>query len=184
MKKKSNFKLLMMLTVVVCLLSFVFEANAQQKRRRTTRRAKAPVTTPAQPPAAALEVKEGSQKVSTQIKNVSKFLYVLGGVARNIEAVDADIKARRTTRRETIDQNERAKQTVFTSIKNLQEGLAPIEIEFRTKAGLRAYLPQISGVTEMTGQAADQAAAGQLTESGRTLLMVIEKLSDTLAALP
>jgi hypothetical protein len=32
--------------------------------------------------------------------------------------------------------------------------------------------------------AEDQATAGQLTESGRSLLLVIEKLSDTLAALP
>lgn len=183
MKKKTNFRLWMMFTVVVCLLSFVFEANAQQRRRKPVRRAKAPVTNPA-PPAAGLEIKDGSQKVSTQIKNFSKFLYILGGVAKNIEALDADIKARRTTRRETIDQNERAKQTVVASIKNLQEGLAPIEIEFRTKTGLRPYLAQITGVTEMTGQAVDQAAAGQLTESGKTLLMVVEKLSDTLAALP
>lgn len=183
MKKKTNLKLLMMFTVVICLLSFVFEATAQQRKRRPARRAKSTATTPA-PPAASLEVKDGSQKVSTQIKNVSKFVYVLGGIAKNIEAIDADIKARRTTRRETIDQNERAKQTVVASIKNLQEGLAPIEIEFRTKNGLRPYLSQISGVTEMTGQAADQAAAGQLTESGKTLLMVIEKLTDTLAALP
>ena len=36
----------------------------------------------------------------------------------------------------------------------------------------------------MAGRAEDQAAAGQVTESGRTLLLVIEKLSDTLAALP
>jgi hypothetical protein len=36
----------------------------------------------------------------------------------------------------------------------------------------------------MSGTAEDQAVAGQMTESGKTLLLVIEKLSDTLAALP
>jgi hypothetical protein len=36
----------------------------------------------------------------------------------------------------------------------------------------------------MSGEAEDQAAAGQLTNSGKTLLLVVEKLSDTLAALP
>jgi hypothetical protein len=36
----------------------------------------------------------------------------------------------------------------------------------------------------MTGTAEDQAAGGQLRESGKTLLLVIEKLADTLAALP
>jgi hypothetical protein len=36
----------------------------------------------------------------------------------------------------------------------------------------------------MTGTAEDQASAGQLRESGKTLLLVIEKLADTLAVLP
>lgn len=185
MKKTPNFKFVLVAFVAVfCLLSFVSEASAQKRRttRRTTRKPAA--TTPATPPVNSFEIKEGSQKVATQIKNVSKFIYVLGGIASNIEAVDADIKARRTTRQTTIDQNAQSKQAVVQSIRNLRAGLAALEEEFRTKNSLRIYAVWTDGISTMTEQAERQASAGQMTDSGKTLLIVVEKLTDALAALP
>lgn len=183
MKRNTNLNLtLMAFAVVVCLMSFVFEASGQRRRRPATRKpAAAKTTTPA---ASSAELKEGAQKVSTQIKNVSKFVYILGGLGKNIEALDADIKAKRTTRQASIDENEKAKQAVVESIKNLQAGLAALETDFRTKNSLRIYAPWVDGVSGLSANAAAQASSGQLTESGNTLLMVVEKLSDALAALP
>lgn len=186
MKKTLDFKFVFVAcAVVICLMSFVFEASAQ-KRRTTTRRTtrKPAATTPATPPMNMLELKDGAQKVSTQIKNVSKFLYLLGGIAKDIEAIDSDIKARRTTRQMTIDQNAQAKQAVVQSIRNLRAGLAELENDFRTKNSLRMYAVWTDGLAATTEQAEGEAAAGQLTNSGRTLLTVVEKLSDALAALP
>lgn len=185
MKKNTNLKFaLMVFTVVVCVMSFVFETSAQ-KRRRTTRRATKPAATASATSSAnAAELKDGAQKISTQIKNVSKFLYLLGGIAKNIEAIDADVKARRITRQTTIDQNEKAKQAVVLSIRNLRAGLAALETDFRTKNALRIYAPWSDGISGITQQAEEQASSGQLTEAGNTLLLVVEKLSDTLAALP
>ena len=80
--------------------------------------------------------------------------------------------------------NAKNKQSVVTTLQNLRAGLVALEIEFRTKPALKNYLFQIQGISDMAGLAEDQAADGQLTEAGRTLLMVVEKLSDTLVALP
>lgn len=165
--------------VCFCLLCFVFSANAQ-KRKTTTKKNTRPAATKA---VSNLEVKNGVGKVSTQIKNVSKFLYNLGGVARVIEDLDRDIATRKASRT-AVALNTKNKQAVVTTMKNLRAGLVALEIEFRTKPALKTYLFQIQGISDMAGLAEDQAAEGQLTESGRTLLMVVEKLSDTLAALP
>lgn len=186
MKKTPNFKFVLVAFVAVfCLLSLVSETSAQ-KRRTTTRRTtrKPAATTPTTTPVNNFEIKEGSQKVATQIKNVSKFIYVLGGIASNIEAIDADIKARRTTRQTTIDQNAQSKQAVVQSIRNLRAGLAALEEEFRAKNSLRIYAVWTDGISTMTEQAERQASAGQMTDSGKTLLIVVEKLTDALAALP
>lgn len=168
------------MAVFVCLLSLSSAANAQ--RRRT------PVRKTIRPPVVSVttnisEVKSGAEKVSTQIKNVSKFIYNLGGVARIIEDLDKEIAARKASRN-APELNQKIKRDVLTSIKNLRAGLVALEIEFRTKPALRNYLFQIQGISDMSGRAEDQATAGQFTESGKTLLLVIEKLSDTLAALP
>ena len=166
--------------IVVCLLCFTFSTNAQKRKSarktRTTAAATTALTT-------AAEIKSGAEKVSTQLKNVSRFIYVLGGVARAIEDLDREIEAGKASRNAS-DLNRKNKQSVITTMRNLRAGLAALEIEFRTKPALKTYLFQIQGITDMSGAAEDQAAAGQLTESGKTLLLVVEKLSDTLAALP
>lgn len=167
------------IAVFACLLTFVVSTQAQ--KRRTTKRVKTNVvgTTATN----ASEIKSSAEEVSTQIKNVSKFLYNLGGIARIIEDLDKEIAARKASRN-APELNAKIKQDVISSIRNLRAGLVALEIEFRTKAALKNYLFQIQGISDMSGRAEDQATDGEFTESGKTLLMVIEKLSDTLAALP
>ncbi len=176
---KINKNLIKFAVVTLCLFSFVFTAKAQ-KRRTRTKTTKATTTTA---PTSNAEIRSGAEKVSTQIKNVSKFIYILGGVAKGIEDIDKQIKTGRVSR-DITNKNAQFKQDVLQSIRNLRAGLVALEIEFRTKPALKNYLFQIQGISDMSGIAEDQANGGQLTESGKTLLLVIEKLSDTLAALP
>jgi len=172
--------------VFACLLCFTLSAEAQ-KRRIPVKKVTKPASTAVVNNAAETnaEIKAGAEKVSTQIKNLSKFIYVLGGVAQGIQDIDKDIvSAKGKVARNVVDQNTKNKQTVITTIRNLRAGIVALEIEFRTKPALRTYLPQIQGISDMTGIAEDQAMAGQLTESGKTLLLVVEKLADTLVVLP
>lgn len=178
---KTNRNLMKFAAVVLCLLGLTFTADAQKRRTRTKTTKPAVTTTTA--PTSNAEIRSGAEKVSVQIKNVSKFIFVLGGVAKGIEDIDKQVKTGKVSR-EITDKNAQFKQDVIQSIRNLRAGLVALEIEFRTKPALKNYLFQIQGISDMTGTAEDQAMAGQLTESGKTLLFVIEKLSDTLAALP
>jgi len=165
--------------IFACLLCLVFSANAQ-KRKATSKKAK---PTAASTVTTTAEIKSGAEKVSTQIKNFSKFIYKLGDVARVIEDLDREIAEGKASRN-APDLNAKNKQAVVTTMRNLRAGLVALEIEFRTKPALKTYLFQIQGISDMSGVAEDQATAGQLTESGNTLLLVVEKLADTLAALP
>jgi len=168
------------IAIFTFVLTLTFSADAQRRKtpvKRTTRPAAATTVTNN-----SFEIKAGAEKVSTQIKNVSKFIYNLGGVARIIEDLDKEIAARKASRN-APELNAKIKRDVIVSIKNLRAGLVALEIEFRTKPALRNYLFQIQGISDMSGVAEDQANGGQFTESGKTLLLIVEKLSDTLAAL-
>ncbi len=178
---KSNKNLITLLAIVACVFVLAFSAKAQ-KRKNAGKRTKSTVSA-AVAATTASEVKAGAEKVSTQIKNLSKFIYNLGDVARVTEDLDREIAAGKASRNAPA-LNEKNKRAVVTTVKNLRAGLAALEVEFRTKPALKNYVFQIQGISDMTGLAEDQAASGQLTESGKTLLMVVEKLSDTLAALP
>ena len=176
-------KYLLKLTFLSFAVLLTFTASAEaQKKKSTTRRTTATKTTPT-PAVSTLDVKDGANKVSIQIKNVSKFIYVLGGVASGFETADKEAKANKLSKA-AIDKNNQDKQTVIATIRNLKAGLAELEVQFRTKPALKPYLLQIQGITDLTTQSEDLAIAGRFMDSGRALLLVVEKLSDTVTAMP
>ncbi len=180
-------------TLTLCaVLAFVFSlsASADAQKRRTTKKraannaARANVNaTPAANAAKTAEIKDGARKVSDQLKNVTKFTYLLGGIAGGIEQIDKESKTKKLSQ-SALSLNDENKKKVIRSIRDLRAGLAALEAEFTTKNSLRLYNFQIQGVTDMSGRAEDLALSGQFTESGKMLLAVVEKLSDTLVSLP
>lgn len=161
--------------ILLCVVCFAFSAKAQ-KKKTTTKQTTTTVTNTA-------EVKAGAAKVSIQIKNTSKFIYNLAGIARAIEDLDVEVKAGSASQK-SVDINAKNKQAVMTGLRNLTAGIAALEVEFRTKPALRAYLLKIEGIAALCAQSEDFASAGRFIDSGKPLLAVIEKLSDTLEAMP
>lgn len=181
---KSNNYLAKFTTIFICLLCLT-TMTAAQKRRTTTKKTTKPATTtaPSTPDASIVEIKNGAQNAAVQLKNVTRFIYLLGSIAQGIEDVDKEISARKASPA-TVDLNTKNKQGVIAGIKNLRAGIVALEIDFRAKAPLRTYVPQIGGISDIAAQAENQAAAGQLKDSGKTMLQIVDKLTDTLAAMP
>ena len=107
----------------------------------------------------------------------------MGSVANGIETIDEDARAGKVSR-EVQDKNTKFKRDVLQSIRNLRAGMIALEVDFRTKPQLQKYILNIQGISDMSGRAEDLATGGEFVESGKMLLLVVEKLSDTLAALP
>lgn len=178
MKRNLNLK---SLVVFIFALSFIFglsvNADAQRRTRsKRSRKAKTRVTN-------ASIVKKGAKDVGIQVKNVTKFVFVLGGVAKGIEDIDKDVRAGRATR-EIENKNVQFKEDVIASIRGLRAGLIKLESDFRTKAPLKKYLLQIQGLTQQANKVEDLAMVGQFSDAGKELLMVVELLTDTLVAMP
>jgi hypothetical protein len=161
------------------LLTFAVSAEAQKKKPVT----KKPTTTTTTTTTNTFEIRDEAGKVATQIKNVASFIYRLGGIATGIEDLDKQAKSGKLSKAE-VDKNAQFKQAVIQSIVNLKAGLAALESDFRTKNSIKPYLFQIQGVTDLAMQSEDLARAGKFTDSGKALIGVVDKLADTLAAMP
>lgn len=172
---KTNKYLLKISVFLVCVLLLTVSAEAQKKKKTTKTNTNTTTT--------ATEIKDGASKVSIQIKNLTKFIFSLGVVSQPYEDLDAEIKAGKASKKGT-DLYAKKKAIVLTTIRNLRAGLAALEIEFRTKTALKTYLPQIQGIADLCGQSEDLVNSGKFIESGKPLLLVVEKLSDTLAVMP
>jgi len=110
---------------------------------------------------------------------MTRFIYLLGGVASGIASVD-EAARRNEASPELIQRNQQSKATVKTSIQGFRESLDRLEIEFRTTPDLQPYYIKLAGSAAGAAKAEELAAANQFDNAGRTLLTVINRLTDVL----
>lgn len=121
----------------------------------------------------------GAQRVADQIKLMTRFVYLLGGVTSGIAAVDEAAKRNEATP-ELLKKNQQNKATVKSSIQGFREGLDKLEIDFRNQPELQPFYIKLAGSAAGAATAEDQAAANQFDAAGRSLLTVIGRLADVL----
>ncbi len=161
------------LLILVCLILTPIAAQAQKRRTSGKKTTAAAKTEP------AAEVRAGATRVAEQIKVLSKFLYLLGGVTKGIEAADAAVQDGQASQ-SIQNQTERNKAVVRDSIKSMREALDQLQVDFRLKPDLQRYYTRLAGSAAGAATAEDQAAANQFDRAGRSLLTVVNRLTDVL----
>ena len=165
--------------ITICaLLVLTTAAFGQTRKRSSTAPAKTTKAGDAEAAAAAAIKTEGATKIATQIKNLTMFLYLLGGVAKSVEAMDVAAKAGQTA--PTNDKNKAQLKQSFT---DFRVGLDALEVHFRSTPELQPYYTKLIGSASGAADAEAQAAAGQFNNGGRTLIVVVGRLTDVLVAM-
>jgi hypothetical protein len=161
--------------ILTCLviLFIVSPATLAQTRRRTSR--PAPATTAKK----SVAVQAGATRVADQLKVLTRFIYLLVVLENGIEAADAAAR-RNYASPAVLDQTQKSKATVRTSIANVRQGLDQLELDFRSNSELNRYYIPLAGVASGAAKAEEQAAANQFDQAGRTLLDVVNRLTDVL----
>ena len=165
--------------VLICMLTVLVADSSSQTRRSPARRGAGAAKADAEK---AADLKAGAAAIAAQIKTMTHFTYLLGGVVKGIESVDQAVgknEASPTAR----EQNERNKARVRDSLRSVREGLDKLEGDFRFHSTLKNYYQYLNGVARAGELAENQAAANRFDEAGRTLLKVIDQLTDALGAM-
>ncbi|MDQ2922434.1 MAG: hypothetical protein M3R52_12595 [Acidobacteriota bacterium] len=166
---------LLLAASLATVILFPISSFAQTRKRSTTRSSRSSPTTPK---ASAIQ-REAAARIADQIKILTRFIYLLGGVAKGLESVD-DSTRRNEASPAIVEQAKRNKMTVRTSIQSVREGLDKLELDFRTTPELQRYYIKLAGVAAGAADAEDQATANQFDKAGRTLLEVVNRLTDAL----
>jgi hypothetical protein len=167
--------------VTVCAVLVLSIAAPAQTRKRTTKPkhpSASTKTADAELAAAAAVRTDGATRVANQIKNLTTFLYLLGGVARSIESLDAAAKSGSPS--PTIEKNKAQLRQSFT---DFRIGLDALEVHFRSKPELQGYYTKLVGSASGAADAEAQAAAGRFNDAGRTLIGVVGRLTDVLVVM-
>ena len=162
---------------VACLMLLPATALSQQRRRTTSGKRSTRAAAAAQPGANA--VREGERRVAEKIKVLTRFLYLLGRVSSSLETAD-DLARRNEASPTAVEQVQKRKTEVKTTLRNVREGLDELEIHFRSTPDLQRYYTKLAGVASGAATAEDQAAANRFDQAGRSLLDVVNRLADVL----
>lgn len=167
--------------IAIAVLTAIFIIPSSvlgQTRRRTTPRPSAAAT--AQRTAQVRT--QGATRVADQIKLLTRFTYLLGSVTSGIAQVDEAVR-RNEASPQMVENNQQSKARVKTSIQGFREGLDKLEIDFRATPELQPYYIKLAGVAAGAATAEEQAAGNQFDAAGRSLLNVINRLTDVLLAM-
>ena len=164
-------------TASLAAILIVPAATLGQTRSRSSRPRPAPKTTATQPVSAVRTA--GATRVADQIKSMTKFIYLLGGVTSGIAALD-EAARRNEASPQLLQQNQASKARVKGSIQDFRVGLDKLETDFRATPELQPYYIKLAGSAAGAATAEEQAAANQFDAAGRTLLTVINRLTDVL----
>lgn len=169
------------LIVPLCILLLTTTVLGQSRSRRSSKRTSSSAAkTTAAADAAAAEVRtKGATTIANQIKNLTTFLYLLGGVAKSIETLDAAAKAGQAS-----PTNEKNKAQLRASFGDFRAGLDALESYFRSTPELQPYYVKLAGSAAGAATAEELANAGHFDQAGRTLLGVVGRLADVLVAMP
>jgi len=167
-------------TTLLTLLLLAPSTAFSQTRNRSTSRQKPTSTSTAAATQRVVQVRtQGATRVADQIKFLTKFIYLLGGVTSGIAAVD-EAARRNEASPAVLQQNQQSKTQVRTSIQGFRESLDKLEIDFRATPELQPYYIKLAGVASGAATAEDLAAKNQFDAAGRQLLNVINRLTDVL----
>lgn len=163
------------------LFVLLFSVSADAQRRRTTR--KTTRATAAKPATTsytnAIAVRQASQTVANQVKNLSQFLYLLGGSVASIRTLEAEARTGKLSAADK-QKTEAGKKGIILTITTFKNAMVKLETDFRANPALKPYLLQLTGVGDTAATAEDQARAGQFDQAGRTLIQLVDQLTTVL----
>jgi len=121
-------------------------------------------------------------QVAEQIKNVSKFIYIYGKVVYSLQIADDDAKSGKAS--PTVqDANKKSKDALITNINGLRAGLNTVAAKFQANSRLQVQYLKLSFAAEAIATAEQLAKAGQYDEAGKSLVIAVERLTDTLTTM-
>lgn len=171
-----------LVVALACLLIAPLSAPAAQSRRRKPSASSRRSTASRTEATTSFDRRDGAERVAGQIRRLTQFLYLLGGIAKGLDATDEAVRSGASSP-EIAAAIQRNKDSIRGSIRDVQAGLAQLEDDFSTKPALRPYYHNLLGIADAGAQASQFADANQFDQAGRALLKAVGRLTDTLLAM-
>lgn len=168
--------------VLACLLVLTAANAFGQTRRRTTSRKSRSASTKNQnetaPGGTTAAAATAAARVAEQIKSLGRFLYLYGPIWKELQSNEAAQGSQQSAGAAEALQRNKAK--LREAFHNYRTQMDELETAFSSSSELRPYYTKLLGVAASASQAEEAVAASRYDQAGRTLLEVMNRLTDVL----
>jgi hypothetical protein len=171
-------KRILMIALACLLMLTALSAFGQTRRRTNSRGTSRSASTKNQGAASSsAPAQTAAVRVAEQIKSLGKFLYLYGPISKELANSEAGGQSQSPTATETMRQNRAKLRDVF---QNYRLQMDELETLFSSSAELRQYYTKLLGVAASAARGEELVAAARYDEAGRSLLDVMNRLTDVL----
>lgn len=167
-------KRIRMILLACLMVSAASNVYGQTRRRTTGGKRSRPASTRNQ--SEPVQAATAASRVAEQIKSIGCFLYLYGPIWKELAANEALAQQSSTA----PDLLERNKAKLREAFHNYRVQMDELETTFSSSSELRPYYTKLLGVAASAGQAEDSVAASRYDQAGRSLLDVMNRLTDVL----
>ena len=172
-----------LILALTCLV-FLSSVIASQTHRPGASKGGGNTSTPSYSDKEQAEVRAGRERIAAQIKVLTQFLYLFGGVSNGIESAEvANRNREKSSVALSAAQLEQNKAKMIDSIRKVRAGLEGLESSFRFNQALQRYASSLAGLSRLGQTAESQAVSSNFDQAGRSLITAVNKLADALASL-
>jgi hypothetical protein len=133
-------------------------------------------------PAPTPDMRVEAAKVAEQIKYISNFIYVYGKVVNSLQIADEQMKSNQASP-EAKATNQENKDKLIISMNRLRSGLENLASGFEGSQRMQVQYLKLAYATEASFEAERLAVAGQYEEAGKSLVAVVERLTDAIISM-
>jgi hypothetical protein len=157
----------------VCVLLVLPDAALGQSRsRRTSTQRRRASSSSSSTQLESVQANSGRIRLADQIKTLTRFLYLYGRFSKDLELTGAQAEA--------SDVANRTRAALADNLRNIRAGLDQLETQFRMTPGLERHYRRLAGVAQRASDAEARVSANQLDQAGRTLVEIVNQLTDVL----
>jgi hypothetical protein len=174
LKRISIFTAIILIALGVTSLATSFAQQRQRQKKPSTSIKPKPTPTP--------DMRAEAAQVATQIKNVSNFIYIYGKVVNGLQVAEEQMKNDLASP-ETKARNKESKDKLLISMHRLRTGLEDLASKFEGNPRMQVQYLKLAYATEASFDAERLAGTGRYEEAGRSLVSVVERLTDAIISM-
>jgi hypothetical protein len=159
-------------------ISFAQQNQQQKPRQKKPSSRVRPKPTPTPLP----DMRAEASQVATQIKNVANFIFIYGKIVNSLQ-IDEDQVKRQETSPEIQARIKKSKAALIARIRDLRAGLEGLASGLEGNPRLQVQYLKLTYAADASRDAEDLAARGQYEEAGRSLITIVERLTDALISM-